>query len=128
MGAFEHSAEDRWVDDQAGPVVRPYAVTQGRARPTGAAIDMVAMVTAVGQEAPSGQPGLGPEHLDIVRRCQGSHASVAEIAAQVNLPLGTVRVLLGDLLAQGLVQIQDVATLSFSDDVLEAVLDGLRTL
>ena len=40
------SNDDRWLDETAGPVVRPYALTQGRTRPSGAAFDLVATVTA----------------------------------------------------------------------------------
>jgi len=42
---------DSWLDREAGPVVRPYAVTQGRVAPTGGEIDMMAFVVAT--SAPS---------------------------------------------------------------------------
>ena len=38
--------DERWLDAAAGPVVRPYAVTQGRTRHSGEAFDLVATVTA----------------------------------------------------------------------------------
>ena len=50
--------------------------------------------------------GLGPEHLAIVRLCQ-TMMSVAEITAHLDLPSGTVRVLLGDLLDRALVTVQE---------------------
>ena len=42
------------------------------------------------------ESGCEPEHVAIVGLCHGS-AVVAEIAAHLDLPVGTVRVLLGDL-------------------------------
>jgi hypothetical protein len=36
-----------WLDSDAGPVVRPYAVTGGRVHPTGAKIDLLAFVPTV---------------------------------------------------------------------------------
>ena len=40
------SNEERWLDADAGPVVRPYALTQGRTRYSGESFDLVATVTA----------------------------------------------------------------------------------
>ncbi|HET6634149.1 MAG TPA: DUF742 domain-containing protein, partial [Streptomyces sp.] len=39
---------DRWFDDAAGPVVRPYAMTRGRthAGTAAARLDLIALVTA----------------------------------------------------------------------------------
>ena len=39
--------EDRWLDQEAGPVVRPYALIGGRTRPTGDALDVIAMIITV---------------------------------------------------------------------------------
>ena len=36
--------DERWLDAEAGPVVRPYALTQGRTRHTGESFDLVATV------------------------------------------------------------------------------------
>jgi len=40
------SNDERWLDAEAGPVVRPYALTQGRTRHTGDSFDLVATVMA----------------------------------------------------------------------------------
>ncbi|MFJ6196534.1 DUF742 domain-containing protein [Micromonospora sp. NPDC092111] len=122
------ATEDRWVDDHAGPVVRPYAVTRGRARPVTGTFDLISLVTAtradVDQEA-----GLGPEHVAIVALTQRMQ-SVAEIAARLDLPLGTVRVLLGDLMARGLIRVQEPREPAGVTDesIFEAVINGLREL
>jgi hypothetical protein len=122
------SAEDRWIDEHAGPVVRPYAVTRGRARPVTGRFDLISLVRAT-QSTIAGEVGMGPEHQAIVRLCQRA-LSVAEIAAHLDLPLGAVRVLLGDLLERGLVQVREprqVAALP-DDSIFEAVINGLRAL
>jgi uncharacterized protein DUF742 len=56
--------------------------------------------------------------------------SVAEIAGTLDLPAGTIRVLLGDLLDKDLIAVQEpqpVARLS-DERLYEAVIDGLRAL
>src|SRR5215467_7235293 len=71
--------EDHWLDEEAGPVVRPYALTRGRTRPAGEVLDLIALVTAVrGVEV--GRVGLDPEHLALLSMCR-LPASVADLAA-----------------------------------------------
>ncbi|MEU5553362.1 MULTISPECIES: DUF742 domain-containing protein [unclassified Micromonospora] len=122
------SADHQWVDDHAGPVVRPYAVTGGRARPVTGTFDLISLVTATRTDV-SPEIGLGPEHLAIVGLCQRIQ-SVAEIAAHLDLPVGTVRVLLGDLVARSLVRIREPHTTVGIPDhsIFEAVINGLRAL
>ncbi len=40
------SYDDRWLDAEAGPVVRPYALTRGGPGLAGEAFDLVATVTS----------------------------------------------------------------------------------
>ena len=47
-----HSAEDRWLDEEAGAVVRPYALTRGRTRPAGGRLDLIALISAVRDARP----------------------------------------------------------------------------
>ena len=128
MSVPEETTEDRWVDDHAGPVVRPYAVTRGRARPIRGKFDLISLVIAT-RSALSLEVGLGPEHLAIVGLCQRP-LSVAEVAAHLDLPLGTIRVLLGDLLERDLVEVREPqqGTALPDDSVYEAVINGLRAL
>lgn len=53
--------KDDWLDQEAGPFVRPYAVTKGRTAPAkGRSIGLIDMVvTAPGAQPPAGL-GLGP--------------------------------------------------------------------
>lgn len=128
MSVGENPPEGEWLDHDAGPVVRPYAMTRGRTRPTQGEFDLVSLVLAT--RAPSIQDsGLGPEHLAIMNTCVRP-LSVAEIAALVDLPVGIVRVLLGDLLGRNLILVREPlgAHAMPGDGIFEAVLNGLRAL
>jgi hypothetical protein len=117
-----------WLDRDAGPVVRPYALTQGRVAPSGGEFDLVAFVVATMPDLPPA-PHLLPEHLAIIRACW-EPISVVELAAKLDLSLGVVRVLLGDLRSAGLVSLYQppAAEQPHDIDVLKAVVNGLRAL
>jgi Protein of unknown function (DUF742) len=119
--------DHNWVDADAGPVVRPYTVTGGRVRPEAGSFDLVAFVLA--DTPPSETDQMQPEHRAILLRAQ-EPVSVAELAAHLDLALGVVRVLLGDLLAAGLIVMHEPsASPRFPyDDMLKAVVHGLRSL
>ena len=119
---------DVWLDDEAGPVVRPYAMTRGRTRPTTGEFDLIAIVVAT-QPASAAPVGLEPEHLAIMGLCQRP-MSVAEISAHLDLPVGIVRVLLGDLLDGGLILARgpQPAVAGPSERILRAVINGIRAL
>jgi Protein of unknown function (DUF742) len=118
---------DGWLDGDAGPVVRQYAMTSGRTRST-RDFDLISIILATRPPAES-DTELEPEAAHIIRQCQ-QPLSVAEIAAHLDLPAGTVKVLLGDLLDQRLIMTRaPVATTSVPNQpVLEAVINGLRSL
>jgi hypothetical protein len=113
-----------WLDDEAGPVVRPYAVTGGRTKHA-RQFDVVAFVVATGRH---GSGHLQPEHRRVLERAV-EPVSVAEVAAHVDLPLGVVRVLLSDLLADELIVVHEPdGAHRPAENVLEAVINGLRSL
>ncbi|WP_131742561.1 DUF742 domain-containing protein [Actinomadura roseirufa] len=127
-----------WFDDAAGPVVRPYALTGGRTHYGGADLDLVALIVVVDPPgaaavpaAPAGAPGWAPEpeHEAILQLCR-TPLSVVEIASDLELPLGVVRVLLGDLLDHSLIQVRRPAPVAQfpSERVLKEVIDGIRAL
>ena len=117
-----------WLDHDAGPVVRPYAMTQGRVTPSGGEIDLVAFVVASASQAPP--PGrLQPEHHAIVAAAW-EPISVVELASTLDLSIGVVRVLLGDLRSAGLISMYEppAASQPHNVDILKAVVNGLRAL
>jgi hypothetical protein len=129
------SESDRWYDDAAGPVVRPYAMTRGRtSHAAEVKIDLIALVVTQSEVGDSAalddDQSLSPEHLDIVERCQVQAISVAELAADLDLPVGVVRVLVGDLLEGEHVHIhKPVPPAELPDEsILREVINGLRAL
>ncbi|MFI0720573.1 DUF742 domain-containing protein [Streptomyces sp. NPDC021224] len=135
---------DRWYDDAAGPVVRPYAMTRGRtSHAAEAKLDLIALVVAApggasggtdddgpGPADPEDDGSLSPEQVEIVRLCHSQPASIAELAAEVDLPVGVVRVLVGDLMDAGHVTVRPpVPPAELPDEsILRDVINGLRAL
>ncbi|MFF5550668.1 DUF742 domain-containing protein [Streptomyces olivaceoviridis] len=123
----------QWYDGEAGPLVRPYAMTGGRTQPgpTGVRFDLIALVT-LDPAAPAldDDTALGPEHRTLIDLCRPETQSVAELAADADLPVGVVRVLLGDLLELGCVTIsRPVPPARLPDErILREVIEGLRAL
>ncbi|MEU5322400.1 DUF742 domain-containing protein [Streptomyces sp. NPDC047461] len=121
-----------WFDDEAGPVVRPYAMTRGRT--TSAAqhrLDLIAVVVAeVQADDPEGDHTLSPEHVDIVDLCRDAPQSVAELSSELDLPIGVVRVLVGDLVDAEFVHVnRPVPPAELPDEsILRDVINGLRAL
>ena len=128
MAAADDPPEEVWLDEDAGPVVRPYALTGGRTRSDVGEFDLIALVIATKPVSAVGL-GMAPEHVAIVRMCQHP-LSVAEVAAHLNLPVGIVRVLLGDLLDEELIRTHQPPPVSQAANqrVLNALIDGLRSL
>lgn len=117
---------ERWFDQDAGPVVRPYALTRGRTRAT-APFGLIDVVMATGAW-PSEHFRPGPEHwriLGLARR----PIPIVDLTSEIDLPVGVVRVLLGDLLSEGMLRIVSAQRQPVSDRrLLRMVLDGLESL
>lgn len=122
---------DKWRRRDSGPVVRPYAVTGGRTEPAAdEMLDLLTVVVGTGQPAAADDPArLTPEHRKILSLC-GQQITVADLAADIALPLGVVRVLLADLILQGAITVvrQRPAGQRTGNDVLQEILNGLRAL
>jgi hypothetical protein len=121
---------DKWVDGNAGPVVRPYALTGGRTEPIdGTALDLIAIIVATDPAARLNDVDLSPEDRRILSLC-GKPVTVTDIAAATSLPLGVVRVLLADLILRGRVSVMARRSRDEqpSTDLLKEVLHGLRAL
>ncbi|GGW51356.1 hypothetical protein GCM10010503_30490 [Streptomyces lucensis JCM 4490] len=123
---------DHWFDDDAGPVVRPYAMTRGRTTSAGQhRLDLIAVVvTEPDAGDPEADPTLSPEHVEIVGLCRDAPQSVAELAAELDLPVGVVRVLVGDLAHAEFVHVtRPVPPAELPDEsILRDVINGLRAL
>jgi hypothetical protein len=119
---------ERWFDQDAGPVVRPYALTNGRTLPGGgASFGLIDVVVATG-EWPSEHFRPGPEHRRILGFCRRP-VPIVDLTSEIDLPLGVVRVLLGDLLGEGMVRIVSAQRQQLPDQrLLRMVLDGLESL
>ena len=69
------------------------------------------------------------ERAAIVRSCD-TPASIADLSAQLGIPLGVARVLVGDLAAESLVEVHGGSSYDKGADIrlLERVLDGIGSL
>ncbi|HTW04893.1 MAG TPA: DUF742 domain-containing protein [Streptosporangiaceae bacterium] len=120
-------AEGEWVDQDAGPVVRPYALTGGLTRPSGQRFDLLDMVRTA-RRPPGDPPQLTPEQAEMLERCQ-MPTPIAELAGVLDLPVGVIRILVSDLRERGLVTIHRAQPAGFNDlKILQEVVDGLRRL
>ncbi|TDD52560.1 DUF742 domain-containing protein [Nonomuraea terrae] len=123
------SREHEWVDEEAGPVVRPYAVARGRTRSASAEVDLLATVVSTGWPV-SAKAELSVQHRRLLNLVAGKARPVVEVASDLALPVGVVRVLLGDVLEHGLVTVRpprDKAAAP-SESLLREVINGLRAL
>ncbi|MFE4575661.1 DUF742 domain-containing protein [Streptomyces chartreusis] len=104
---------------------RLYTITQGRSRTDpDHPFDLVTLVVAESEPA----SGMQSEHTAILELACFPTA-VAEIAAELRLPVSITKVLLCDLLAAGRVSVRHPRRSTLTDpDILEQVLVGLRNL
>lgn len=116
--------DEIWLDDAAGPLIRPYTVNSGRTSPT-VRLDLLSLVVATG----AGDPYLDPEHAQVLDLCRVP-ISVAEVAAHMRLPLAVAKVLIADLVDCGAVTTRMPGTSASTADrtLLEKLLDGLQRL
>jgi hypothetical protein len=120
---------DRWLDREAGPVVRPYAVTKGRTAPaSGSYIGLIDVVTAVADPRLPADTRLSREHRRLLSHCH-QPVTVVDLASDIDLPVGVVRVLLSDLRQYGALRVVATSPGPVTNDrLLRDVLDGLQTL
>jgi Protein of unknown function (DUF742) len=111
-------------DEQSAASVRAYAWTGGRTQ-SDVQLELESLVSTT-VKAEDMLDTLCTEHQAIARLCHASQ-SVAEVAARLSVPLGVIRVLLGDMAKLGLV---DVHTNPGAPDLalMERVLKGLVSL
>jgi hypothetical protein len=120
---------EEFADPEPGSgLVRPYFRTRGRTRPTqDLAIEALVSTSEHGRLLHRVRV---PEHRSICDLCLDTR-SVAEVAALLRLPLGVVRVLIGDVAGLGLVLVHSGSSTAGdrpSIEFMERVLSGLRRI
>lgn len=126
--SWDESTEQ--YDEPVASVVRPYTLTAGR---TTSEVDVPMEATV--ELTRAGHDRRWPTHdpsSQIVGPCAAERLSVAELAARSGLALGVTRVLVGDLITHGYVQLQQTLNDSTSSveriSLIERTLRGLRDL
>jgi uncharacterized protein DUF742 len=116
--------------DTAGRLVRPFALTGGRTRPSRADFTLITTVTAV-DPPPTWATRQQPEQQRMLRLC-AEPIAVAELAALLDLPVSVVVIMLCDLLESGRITVHPPHPVSqdpgLDMDLLEKVRDGLGRL
>ena len=115
--------------DASGRLVRPFALTGGRTRPSRADFTLITTVTAV-DPPPELAPRPQAEQTRILRRC-ARPVAVAELAALLDLPVSVVVIMLCDLLESGRITARAPHPVSWQPedlDLLQKVRDGLGRL
>ncbi|MEY9873932.1 DNA-binding transcriptional ArsR family regulator [Streptacidiphilus sp. MAP12-33] len=119
-------------EEELGQLVRPYTLTRGRTRHAAAeAFDLVTQISAAPRDpGTTDEESQDPEHEAILDLVRARPLSVAEIAADLDLPLGVVRILLGDLLDAELIHLtRPVPAAQLPDEsILREVIKALRAL
>ncbi len=110
-------------------LVRPYTLTAGRTD-SRVSLPLEAPIETVISDKPQRWPG-NDVRAQICAMC-GSSPSVAEIAAHLSLPIGVVRVLIGDLVSSGHLKVRttlsDQSSIDERRELLGRTLRGLRAL
>lgn len=121
---------DAGEDTQNERFLRPYAVDAGTAeavpsttRPTD--LDLLTLVMAA--RTPGRHEWLRPERETILNHALRAR-TVAELAAEVGLPMGQVRSMVADMVSEGSLQRCGPSRPLARQDILHAVLVGLRSL
>ena len=105
------------------PVVRPFMLTGGRTQPMHDGLRLETQLRAV--PAALSAP-LRFEARRIVELCQAP-MSVADLSAALGVPLGVVRVIVADLIAEGHVQVPNRPD-DLSTTLIERIRDRVRAL
>ncbi|MFK0153014.1 DUF742 domain-containing protein [Streptomyces sp. NPDC090499] len=125
-------SDEHWYEDETGSLVRPYTVTRGRTEPSGKhTIDLMSQVTAL--EADASQGTVDHARAALLALVRRGARPVVELAADADLPLTVVRVLLADLAEAGLVRIEEPrrvapAGAAADPELLKVIVERLREL
>jgi Protein of unknown function (DUF742) len=109
--------------------VRPYAVTKGRTAPApGTYVGLIDVVTGTADPRLPADARLGREHRRLLAHCR-QPVTVVDLASDLDLPVGVVRVLVSDLSQCGALRVAAPAREPEPNErLLRNVLDALQTL
>ncbi len=107
----------------ANDLVRPFVITGGRTHATDASLRMETMVHAVGTTRPRD----GLERAQVVDCCREPR-SIAEVAAELRIPLGVAIVLAGDLVVEGYLEVSRSDPVEIELSALTRMIERVRTL
>jgi hypothetical protein len=108
-------------DEEAGPLVRSYQLTNGRVPDEDDGLDLISLVTT---------SGIWPPHLDdvpaTILRLASGPISIAELSGKLKRPAMVIKVLVSDLEKARAVTVTMPELVADDTPVLEALLHGLQ--
>ncbi|URN14028.1 DUF742 domain-containing protein [Streptomyces radiopugnans] len=129
---------NHWTDslesdgEEEDSLVRPYTITRGRTAPQRDDLTLITVVTTVEPEEGRPPGGGWSRSTGPSSSSAASLAAVAEIAAELDLPVSVTKILIGDLVALGRVTtrppLADGGSGGLNVETLQAVRDGLQRL
>ena len=111
---------------RAPRAVRPYSITGGRTRPCRPEVG-VETILVTAEQARHRAGGLCFERRTIVTLCEAPR-SVAEISAELGVPVGVTAVLVADMAAEGLLEMSRAPDAGADVDLVKRLIDGVRAL
>ena len=111
--------------DGSDDLIRPFMVTGGRTRGSRANLALTTLIGA----SPGAHPDLAqtPEAGEVISRAAANPQSVVDLSAALDLPVGVLRVLIGDLANQDLVVIHDAPSQP-DIDLVRRLISGVKAL
>ena len=108
-------------------VIRPFLLTNGRA--VGRTNLAYEAMVSVSPSAERAVESLRFEAREICELSRVQPQAIAELAARLRIPIGSVRVIAGDLVAEGILEVhQGVTSLSTDVALLKRLIHGVRAL
>jgi len=105
--------------------VRPFIMTGGRTRAERRDLRIETMLQASVADIP---PGLPSEQEELLLACRDEPLSVAEVAVKLQLVVGVVAVIAGDLIATGLLDVHHTDPVEIELDMLTKMIERVRAI
>ncbi len=104
--------------------VRPFIMTGGRTRAERRDLRVETMLHASADDIPAGLPS---EQEELFRACT-EPLSVAEVAVKLQLVVGVITVIAGDLIAAGLLDVHHTDPVEIELDMLTKMIERVRAI